>query len=196
VPNATTTATGTFEQTIVADTTNFTFYFQPDVSHMNNPMISAGPLTDLVEFRLYTFDSGQTTYIQTWKGTYQYAQVNSQKASPFVPSDAGIRATVKQLTVAATTTSVTFVSGGSANITLTSCNLQVGDTVVFTGTTAPTSSPAGFALNTSYFVVTATATNFQVSTTAGGTAYTFSTTGTAVSVNLTGRQYRWKMLKQ
>src|SRR5262249_9706214 len=77
------------EQIMTSDTTNNTFYAQIDTSAIA-PITSGGVCLDVVEFRLYTYDTGQTTYIQTWKGAYVAPQVNNQKASPFVPSDAGI----------------------------------------------------------------------------------------------------------
>jgi hypothetical protein len=201
VPNATTTATGTFEQIIVSDTTNFTFYAQIDTSAIA-PMISAGVCLDVVEFRGYTYDTGQTTYIQTWKGTYQAQQINNQKAFPFMPSDAGIRITVKQLNVEtssgsiATASSVATFTNGSANIALTpnASTLLVGDTVFFTNSGGALPTP--FAASQSYFVVTGGA-NFQVSGTSGGGAISATSAGTGTqTAHLCGRPYRWKLLKQ
>jgi hypothetical protein len=192
VPNATTTNTGQIEHIAISDTTNFTYYAQVDTSAIQ-PAITGGLTSDIIELRLYTYDTGQTTYVQTWKATYQWLQINNQKASPFVPSDAGIRLTFRQTNVAlGAALAVTFTGGGSANFTLTSNNLQVGDPVFFTGTTAPT----GFANNQMYYVLTSAGTTLTVAATPGGAAVTASTTGTAESINLGGRYYRWKLLKQ
>jgi fibronectin-binding autotransporter adhesin len=57
--------------------------------------------------------------------------------------------------------------------------LANGDRVTFTATTLPTGMTAG----ATYFVVNATPTNFQISTTAGGAAVNFTANGTAVVVN-------------
>ena len=178
------------ESIITSDTTNSTFYFQLDTSAIAS-ITATGVCADLIEARIYTYDTGQTTYIQTWKAAFQFQQINNQKASPFVPSDAGIRLTLKQLAIALpATTAVTFTAS-NANITLTN-TLKVGDTVFFSGTTAPT----GLSFNTSYYVVAVTGTNFQVSATAGGAAIVPTSTGTAVVMTLVGRPYPWKLLKQ
>jgi hypothetical protein len=189
-PNATTTASVQFEHIATTDTTNNTFYWQVDTNAIAS-ITSTGVCADLVELRIYTLDTGGATYIQTWKGTYQCQQIENQKASPFVPSDAGIRCTIKQLACQLpATTSVTFTAS-SANITLTN-TLKVGDVVYFTGTTPPT----GMTFSTAYFVVAVTGTNFQVSATAGGAAVVPTSTGTAVVMTLLGRPYPWKLLKQ
>jgi autotransporter-associated beta strand protein len=57
--------------------------------------------------------------------------------------------------------------------------LANGDRVTFTVTTLPTGMTAG----ATYFVINATPTNFQISTTAGGAAVNFTTNGAAVVVN-------------
>lgn len=71
----------------------------------------------------------------------------------------------------------TFPASGS---TITASNqLAVNELVIFTGqgaTTLPTSSPQ-IALSTPYFVTSATSSTFQISTTKGGSAITFSGAG-------------------
>ena len=189
-PNATTTATVQFEHIAVSDTTNFTYFFQIDTSAIAS-ITATGVCADLIEARIYTYDTGQTTYIQTWKGTYQFQQINNQKASPFVASDAGVRLTLKQLACQLPATSSVTFTASNANITFTN-TLKVGDVVYFTGTTAPT----GMTFNTAYYVVAVTGTNFQVSATPGGAAVVPTSTGTAVVMTLLGRPYPWKLLKQ
>lgn len=56
--------------------------------------------------------------------------------------------------------------------------LATGDRAFLSGTTAP----GGFTAGTSYFVVNATPTSFQLSGTSGGTAITATSAGTAVNV--------------
>ena len=71
------------------------------------------------------------------------------------------------------------VTASSANIVLASHTLNVGDAVVFSGTTAPT----GLTFGTVYYVVNVVAgTSFQVSATKGGGGITPTSAGSAVKV--------------
>lgn len=73
--------------------------------------------------------------------------------------------------------SVAATGGGSATLTATAHGMAVDDTVVFTATVVPT----GMFDRSPYYVVSVpTADTFTVSPKKGGTAVTFSTTGTSV----------------
>ena len=75
-------------------------------------------------------------------------------------------------------TSVAVTGGGSATLTATAHGLAVGDMVTFVATVAPT----GMFTSSPYYVVSVpTADTFTVSAKKGGTAATFSTTGTTVT---------------
>jgi hypothetical protein len=65
-------------------------------------------------------------------------------------------------------------------------NLSNGDVVYFQGTTLPAPTAA-----TAYYVVNATAPNFQVSTTSGGGALTLTSSGTAVAVYSPTHAVNW-----
>jgi hypothetical protein len=198
-PNATTTATGTFEHIAVTDTTNNTFYAQVDTSAIAPVTSTSGICLDLVEFRLYTLDTGGSTYIQTWKGTYQFPQINNQKAAPFVPSDAGIRLTMKQLNIALTGTlpTVTFAASTTVtNATPATNNFQVGDVIVFSNSGGALPSP--ITAGTAYFIqAVLSGSTFSVASSGGGSAISVSGAGTGThSYQLIGRPFPWKLLKQ
>lgn len=73
------------------------------------------------------------------------------------------------------------VSGGSANlnVTLSTTTYPVGTPVAFTSGTLPTSSPQ-VTINTVYYIVSNSGTQITISTTQGGSAITFTTTGTSL----------------
>lgn len=73
------------------------------------------------------------------------------------------------------------VSGGSANLTVTlsTTTYPVGTPVAFTSGSLPTSSPQ-VTVNTPYFITANTGTSITISTTQGGSAITFTTTGSSL----------------
>ena len=84
------TQTATIEHVLATDTNNGTFVEQVQTTAM--------VLGDLIELRVYTINLSAGTITQTWKGTYQHAQINNQKISPPIASDQSIMCTLKQLT--------------------------------------------------------------------------------------------------
>lgn len=76
------------ETTLATDTNNGTFVLEVDVSNMANG--------DLLEIRVYTITLNGGSLVQMWKGTYQNAQINNHKVSPFVASDQSIKCTLNQ----------------------------------------------------------------------------------------------------
>jgi hypothetical protein len=60
----------------------------------------------------------------------------------------------------------------------TRLGLSNGDSVMFTALTSPT----GFAINTTYYVVNATSTSIQIATTPGGSALTISAAAGTMSI--------------
>jgi hypothetical protein len=86
---------GTEAQLGSNDTNNATFVLQVDTNNLVNG--------DTLEIRIYTQILSGSTAIsigsgvtQIWKGTYQHAQMNNQKVSPFVASDIAIAFSLKQ----------------------------------------------------------------------------------------------------
>ena len=76
------------ETTLATDTNNGTFVLQVDTSNL--------ALGDLLEIRVYTINLSGGTLTQSWKGTYQHAQINNEKISPPVASDQSIKCTLNQ----------------------------------------------------------------------------------------------------
>jgi len=76
------------ETTLATDNNNGTFVLEVDTSNLANG--------DVLEIRIYTVTLGGGSLIQAWKGTYQHAQINNHKISPFVASDQSMRATLNQ----------------------------------------------------------------------------------------------------
>jgi hypothetical protein len=79
------------------------------------------------------------------------------------------------------------VTVSGSTMTAASHGLANGEIVFFQGTALPT--PANAA--TAYYVVNATANTFQVSTTSGGSVFSLSTTGLAVSVYSPAHPVSW-----
>lgn len=86
---------GTETQLGSNDTNNATFVFQLDTTNLANG--------DLLEVRIYAKTLSGSNAItvgnnstQLWKGTYQHAQLNNQKVSPFIASDQALAVTLKQ----------------------------------------------------------------------------------------------------
>ena len=76
------------ETTLTTDTTNATYVLEVDTSAL--------VLGDLLEMRVSTVTIKDGPMVQSWKGTYQHAQVNNHKISLPVASDQSIRCTLKQ----------------------------------------------------------------------------------------------------
>jgi|SRR5215469_4626547 len=76
------------ETTLATDTNNATFVVYIDTSNLT--------LGDILEVRLYVINLGGGSLTQVWKGTYQNAQIDPIKQTPFVASDQSFRATLKQ----------------------------------------------------------------------------------------------------
>lgn len=76
------------ETTLATDTNNGTFVLQVDTSNL--------ALGDLLEIRVYTINLSGGSLTQSWKGTYQNAQINNEKISPPIASDQSIKCTLNQ----------------------------------------------------------------------------------------------------
>jgi hypothetical protein len=88
--NSGTTASLTIgvETTLATDNNNATMVLEVDTSNLVNG--------DILEIRIYTVTLGGGSLIQAWKGTYQHAQVDNHKISPFIASDQSMKATLNQ----------------------------------------------------------------------------------------------------
>ena len=76
------------ETTLATDTNNGTFIPQIETTNLANG--------DILEVRDYTICLSGGTLTQSWKGTYQHAQLNNEKISPPIASDQSIKVTLKQ----------------------------------------------------------------------------------------------------